>query len=186
MKHFSRSQQWILFFVALFILGLLFVEFYDPFFPKPPAVPSKEFVVEVSGDVDRPGIYIFPTPPTLRGAIDRAGGREGLLAHEEKNPSEVLTTGTLLTVSREPDGNVRIRLGRMEARKLLVFSIPLDLNRASVEDLCLLPGIGPSLAREIVTARKKRNGFRTLEELKEVSGIGETKWKTFRPYLTVR
>ena len=73
----------------------------------------------------------------------------------------------------------------MEANKLLVFSIPLDLNRASVEDLCLVPGIGESLAREIVNYRRSKGGFRSLEELKNVTGIGEQNWKSFQSYFKV-
>jgi competence protein ComEA len=74
----------------------------------------------------------------------------------------------------------------MEANKLLVFSIPLDLNRTSVEDLCLIPGIGESLAREIVTYRERRKGFRSVEELKSVKGIGKKKWKTFETFFMVK
>ena len=70
----------------------------------------------------------------------------------------------------------------MEARKLLVFSIPLDLNRVSVEDLCLIPGIGESLAKEIVSYREKRKGFRSVDDLKNVKGIGEKKWKEVKKY----
>jgi len=74
----------------------------------------------------------------------------------------------------------------MEARNLLVFSIPLDLNRVPVEDLCLIPGIGESLAREIVTYREKTGGFRAVEELKNVKGIGEKKWENFKPFFTLK
>jgi competence protein ComEA len=74
----------------------------------------------------------------------------------------------------------------MEANKLLTFSIPLDLNRVSVEDLRLIPGIGESLAREIVTYRERRKGFRAVEELKNVKGVGEKKYQSYKPFLTVR
>jgi len=73
-------------------------------------------------------------------------------------------------------------LARMDARKLLTFSIPLDLNRVSVKDLCLIPGIGESLATEIVSYRERRKGFRSVEELKNVKGIGEETWTKLRPF----
>jgi len=76
-------------------------------------------------------------------------------------------------------------LGRMEARKLLVFSIPVDLNRTSFEDLCLVPGIGESMARKIIAYRERRRGFRSVEELKEVDGIGEKNWQALRTFFTV-
>jgi competence protein ComEA len=55
-----------------------------------------------------------------------------------------------------------------------------------VEDLCLIPGIGESLAKEIVSYRERRKGFRSVEELKNVKGIGEKKWKAFTEFLVVR
>ena len=47
----------------------------------------------------------------------------------------------------KPQDEMRVKLGRMEAKKLLVFSIPLDLNQATMEDLCLISGVGESLAQ---------------------------------------
>jgi len=74
----------------------------------------------------------------------------------------------------------------MEARKLLALSIPLDLNRVSVDDLCLIPGIGESLAREIVSYRERRKGFRSVEELKNVKGIEEKKYRSLKAFFTAR
>jgi competence protein ComEA len=75
---------------------------------------------------------------------------------------------------------------RMAANKLLVFSIPLDLNRVSPEDLCFIPGIGESLAQEIITYRERRKGFRSVEELKNVKGIGEKKYQSFKTFFIIR
>ena len=81
---------------------------------------------------------------------------------------------------------ITIRIGRMSANKLLVFSIPLDLNLASLEDLCLIPGIGESLAREVLAYREKRKAFRSVEELRNVRGIGEKKYETLNKFLEVK
>ena len=74
----------------------------------------------------------------------------------------------------------------MAASKLLVFSIPLDLNRVTMEDLCLIPGIGESLAQEIMTHRESRKGFRSVEELKNVKGIGEKNYQTFKTFFIIK
>jgi len=76
------------------------------------------------------------------------------------SPVERLETGTLVTVAgktslKGSDAEIRVTLARMEAKKLLVFSIPLNLNRVSVEDLCLVPGIGEPWP-EIVTYRVRK------------------------------
>jgi competence protein ComEA len=220
MKYFSASQQWVLFFLALLLLGGLALKFY----PQPQSVPSensaKEIVVEVSGEVHQPGIYLFQESPNLREAIQRAGGLNETMRLDTTSFSTILETGTLLTITREssrihltplhpsplPPGEsekregplpkeqhqgmtqeeITIRIGRMAANKLLVFSIPLDLNLASLEDLCLIPGIGESLAREILAYREKRKAFRSVEELRNVRGIGEKKYETLNKFLEVK
>ena len=214
LKYFSLSQQWVLFGLAFFILGLVYLRFYHHPSPGPEAI-IKEYVVEVSGEIRNPGVYLFPNPPSLREAIERAGGLKEPARMDIPSSPEILETGTLLTISREfseaselrphpsplpgekennlitakPGGikqdEIKIKIGRMAANKLLVFSIPLDLNQVSMEDLCLIPGIGTSLAQEIITYREKRKAFRSVEELKGVKGIGEKKWKAFKSFFIV-
>jgi competence protein ComEA len=184
MKYFSLSQQRILLISALCLLGILYFKFYY-FSPAPAEKITKEVVVEVRGEIRKPGVYIFGHPPTLKEAIEKAGGFKEPFLLNEIPFSEPLGTGALLNVRKESQQEVRIKVETMEANKLLVFNIPLNLNRVSFEDLCLLPGIGESLAREIIAYRQKRKGFRSIEELKHVKGIGEKKWKTLKPFLTV-
>ena len=74
MKHLSLHQQWILFILALFLLGSLTFRFYYHPRPNSSGEPVKEIVVEVLGEVRQPGIYLFQNPPKLREAIERAGG----------------------------------------------------------------------------------------------------------------
>jgi len=63
------------------------------------------------------------------------------------------------------------------------FHGPLDLNRVLREDLFLIPGIGESLPQEIVTYRERRKGFLSVEKLKNVKGIAEKKFQSFKSYL---
>ena len=185
MKSFSLGQQWILFLLVLPILSLLYFRFYYHPISPPSEEIIREIVVEVTGEVRKPGIYIFQTPPTLQEALTKAGGLKEPALFDTSSSLEVLETGNLLTITKESSQEIKAKIGRMEAKKLLVFSIPLDLNRVSVEDLCLIPGIGESLAREIVAYRGRRKGFRTVEELKDVKGIGEKKWRVFKTFFWV-
>jgi competence protein ComEA len=204
MKYFSVSQQWVLFVVALLLLGILTFKFY--YYPPstPSGEPVKEVVVEVLGKVCQPGIYLFHNPPNLKEAIERAGGLKEAAQFDTIFSSTILETGTLLTVTREPSqippppplskggqkgiqqDDIKIRIGRMAANKLLVFSIPLDLNHVSVEDLCLIPGIGESLAQEMIAHRERRKGFRSVEELKNVRGIGGKKYQNLKGFFAAK
>ena len=62
---------------------------------------------------------------------------------------------------------------------------PLDLNTATAEELAGLPGIGPELAGRIVAYREEHGGFGSIEEIMEVSGIGEGKFAALEGWITV-
>jgi len=184
--HFSIGQQKVLFLLALFILAVLYFKFYFHSHAPPSEEIFKEVVVEVAGEVQKPGIYIFKSPPTLKEAIEKAGGLKEVALFNKNSFSEIIESETQINVTRESSEEIKVKLGRMEANKLLTFSIPLDLNRVSVEDLCLIPGIGESLAQEIVTYRTRQRGFRSVEGLKNVKGIGEKKYQNFKGFFIVR
>lgn len=61
----------------------------------------------------------------------------------------------------------------------------VDINRASAEDFAKLPGIGPTLARQIVDYRTKHGPFHRAEDLLIIKGIGSKKWKALRPLICV-
>ena len=58
---------------------------------------------------------------------------------------------------------------------------PLDLNQARLEELMELPGIGEKLAQRVVQYRKTHGGFRSVEDLRKVRGIGEKRMERLRP-----
>lgn len=64
-------------------------------------------------------------------------------------------------------------------------SQPVDLNRATVEVLEKLPGIGPSTAKAIVQFREKSGPFQRVEDLRAIRGISANKLEKLRPYVTV-
>jgi len=185
MKYFSLHQQWVLFVLALLLLGILYFKFYYHPLPSPSEGVVRETVVEVAGEVRNPGVYLFQNPPTLKEVIEKAGGLKETAQFNSPSSTEALETGTLLSINKESPQKIKVKMERMAANKLLVFSIPLDLNRVSMEDLCLIPGIGESLAQEIITYRERRKGFRSVEELKNVRGIGEKKFQSFKTYFVI-
>ena len=75
--------------------------------------------------------------------------------------------------------------GTAVSKKSEAITEPLDLNRASVEELQRLPGIGPKLAQRIVEARAK-TPFKSVDELRRVSGIGPKTLEKLRPLVTVK
>ena len=64
-------------------------------------------------------------------------------------------------------------------------AMAIDINKATVNDLQKLPGIGPGLAKQIVAYREKNGPFRRVEDLMVIKGIGFKKWKRIRPLVRV-
>jgi competence protein ComEA len=64
-------------------------------------------------------------------------------------------------------------------------AMAVDINKATANDLQKLPGIGPSLAKQIVAYREKHGPFRRVEDLMAIKGIGFKKWKEIKPFVRV-
>jgi competence protein ComEA len=184
-RFFSHRQQCFLLILGPFTLALLYFRFDFPSSPLPIQERDQEVVVEVLGEVKYPGIHLFRTSPTPVEVIERAGGPKKMAFSNRDFASLPLETGTLITLVKENPGQIKVNFGRMEARKRFVFSIPLDLNQATLEDLCLISGVGESLAREIITYRERRGAFRSVDELKEVKGIGKKNYLSLKPFVRV-
>lgn len=82
-----------------------------------------------------------------------------------------------------PDLRQVFTVSFMAPAQMLTLGIPLDLNRLQADELELLPGIGPRLAERIIRYRQKNGDFVSLEELKEVEGIGEKTFAQLSHYL---
>ena len=61
----------------------------------------------------------------------------------------------------------------------------VNVNTASAEELSLLPGVGPARAKKIVELRQQRGGFKRVEDLLEVKGIGDASLAKLRPYIAL-
>jgi competence protein ComEA len=62
----------------------------------------------------------------------------------------------------------------------------VNVNTATLEELVLLPGIGESRARQLIETRKRRGGFKSVDELLEVKGIGDASLERLRPHVTIQ
>jgi competence protein ComEA len=70
--------------------------------------------------------------------------------------------------------------------ELVLLGRPVDLNRASAEDLAAVPGLTPALAGAVVADRAERGRFETVDGLERVRGIGPVRLSRARPWLMVR
>lgn len=135
-------------------------------------------VVDVAGDVRRPGLVRLPPGARVADAIAAAGGlRPGA------------TSGALNLARKLVDGE-QVYVGSPPAAPGAppgVAASPglVDLNTATADDLDRLPGIGPVLADRIVAWRTAHGGFTSVDQLRQVDGIGARKFESLRPLVTV-
>ncbi|MFG2879760.1 helix-hairpin-helix domain-containing protein [Streptomyces sp. NPDC048337] len=128
-------------------------------------------VVDVSGKVRDPGVRRLPAGSRVEDALAAAGGVRPGTDTSGLNRARVLVDGEQVLVgapAQPPPGGAGPSPG------------PVSLGTATVEQLDGLPGVGPVLAQHIVDFRTARGGFRSVEELRQVNGIGERRFADLR------
>ncbi len=151
----------------------------------PNGSPSPQvLLVDVAGWVRRPGVYGFATGARVVDAIEAAGGARPDAALELLNLAAPLVDGTQVLVVRRgeapPAAAAPGAVGAAAAGGSLV-----NINTASATELEALPGIGEVIAQRIVDHRTANGSFATVDELMEVSGIGEAILEDVRDLVTV-
>jgi competence protein ComEA len=149
--------------------------------PRSTGSPDRLLVVDVAGEVRQPGVYRVPAGSRADAAIARAGG---VTRHAERaavNLAMPLHDGQQIVVPRRgaaPAGAVAPAGGASGTGS--PPAQPVSLSTATVEQLDTLDGIGPTLAARIVQYREAHGGFRSIDELRQVSGIGDKRFAALR------
>jgi competence protein ComEA len=145
-------------------------------------------VVDVAGKVRHPGVYRLPAGARVQDAVTAAGGITPGVDPISINLARKLTDGEQvvvgLTASGQPASGQPATGGAGPATGG-VGAGPVNLNTATAEQLDALPGVGPVLAQRIVDWRNQHGRFASVDELSNVSGIGDAKLADLKPLLTV-
>ncbi|WP_338399788.1 ComEA family DNA-binding protein [Streptomyces caatingaensis] len=141
--------------------------------PAAPAPPARGVVVvDVSGKVRHPGIRRLPPGSRVVDALEAAGGPSPGVDMTGLNRARVLTDGEQIVVGAPPNAPAPGASPAGGPPRPGAGGGPVSLNSATAEQLDALPGVGPVLARHIVDYRTEHGGFRSVEELRRVNGIG--------------
>lgn len=155
---------------------------------------SKELViVHITGAVRTPGIVKLPEGARIEDAIDKAGGLTEDADISDVNLAYVLEDGIKIkipTISEEKneeiiisssgEGIVEKEISNNSENKII------NINKANETDFQTLPGIGASLAGRIVEYRNSNGKFNEIEDIKNVSGIGESKYENIKNLICVK
>ncbi|KAK1179204.1 ComEA family DNA-binding protein [Streptomyces sp. NBS 14/10] len=145
-------------------------------------------VVDVSGKVRDPGVHRLRSGSRVADALKAAGGTRLGADLSGLNRARVLTDGEQIVVGTPPaltpTGSgpaVTAESGGAAGGAGSAPAGPVSLNSATVDQLDTLPGVGPVLARHILDYRTQHGGFRSVDELREVNGIGDRRFADLRP-----
>ena len=169
---------------------------------------EKKIYVYITGEVNVPGVVILNKGSRIVDAINAAGGTTAKANTSKVNLVYVLEDGMKVNIPNNNDlknnpdfeyitmnsgdgaeadyssGNKEKNTEREEESSYKKYSI-VNINTATQTELETLPGIGPSLALKIITYRKENGKFSSIDEIKNVSGIGESKFESLKSYITV-
>jgi competence protein ComEA len=147
--------------------------------------PSRTWVIEMGGAVKNPGIYTFGDPPTGYQAIERAGGLMDNHPLASDMFPQTLDSGTLVEVKHSKHQPLQLIVSPMTSTKRLVLGVPIKLNRATVEDLVILPRMSKVLAQRIIDFRHSQGPYKSWDDLRRVKGVGPKNIRHFSSYLEV-
>lgn len=149
--------------------------------PPPAAEAAPAVTVHVAGAVARPGVYRLEAGARVLDAIDAAGGAGRDANADALNLAAPVADGSRVYVPVVGEEVVAPPPADAGASPP---SGPVDVNRASIDELDALPGVGPATAAAIVTERQRNGPFLTVDDLERVPGIGPAKLASLRDLVT--
>jgi competence protein ComEA len=157
----------------------------DPPASSPPATDDPgpgsggRLYVDVAGEVRRPGLYRVARGSRVAVAVGLAGGFTRGADSTQVNLAAPLQDGQQVIVPPRGAGGAAASSGAGGPGG----KRPVSLSTASADDLDSLDGIGPTLAQRIVQYRQAHGGFRSIDELRQVDGIGDKRFQQLRKAL---
>ena len=142
---------------------------------------TETLFVHVSGCVANPGLYELEEGSRLASAIEAAGGFTEDAACDSVNLARRLEDGEMVVVLPMSAGSG----ANEEIPEVKTASSLININTATAEELEQLPGIGPSTAQKIVSDRMANGSFKSPDDLKRVTGIGDKKFETISALICV-
>ncbi|MBC7247844.1 MAG: helix-hairpin-helix domain-containing protein [Actinobacteria bacterium] len=190
LDRLSALPHWQLAFIAVLAVGVLAGGFFllRPA-PRPrgelhvageeAAAEPRVLTVHVAGAVARPGVVRLQEGARVLDAVEGAGGPLPEADLDALNLAQPVQDGQKISVPRkgENGGSTQGEGGKSSGK--------VNINTADADELEKLPGIGPTLAERIVSYRENNGGFRSVEDLKKVSGIGEKKFAELRDLVEI-
>ncbi len=137
---------------------------------------NDEIVVYISGEVNSPDVYTLPNGSRVVDLVELAGG-----VTDNANVNDIN-----LSKKIKDEDHIHIpAVGETTSTTSSNNGYPININTATKEQLKTLPNIGDVTADNIIKYREENNGFKNIEEIKNVSRIGDTMFQNLKDYIIV-
>ncbi|WP_338433857.1 helix-hairpin-helix domain-containing protein [Ligilactobacillus saerimneri] len=162
--------------------------------------PTKEVAlyVDIKGAIKHPGVYKIASNERVSTVIQRAGGLLEQADIQRVNLAQKLADQAVIYIPRVGEETVGECVTFIEQPSATTTTAPtsgatststaegkVNLNTASKDDLTKLTGIGPKKAEQILAYRQEHGAFKSIDEIKQVSGIGEKTFTSIKDQLTI-
>ena len=145
---------------------------------------GNNILIQITGEVINSGAYVFDKEPSLKELIVRAGGLKVKLITKKWDKNPYLTQGTSIQISSE-NGYIKVATGSIPAVYKITLKIPISINTANHEELDTIPDIGPKLAQKIINYRSIYGPLKTVDEVKNIPGMGKVRYLKIKPYIGI-
>jgi competence protein ComEA len=159
--------------------------------PSNPTTPV-QVRIYITGAVVHPDVYVLPQGSIIKDAVRAAGGFTGEADWDRINQALELKDQQHVHIPRLGESDAPLPVPEestgQTGQESQATSAPgglIDLNTATLEQLDSLPGIGPAIAQRIIDYREQVGGFKTIEEITEVKGIGDATLAKIKDQITV-
>ncbi len=152
--------------------------------------PTAQICVYITGEVEDPGVVYLDEGSRVSDAIETCGGMTSQASKESLNLARVLQDGEQIDVisieaAAAQADPVSVSPSASTASSSSGANGVVNINTADATELQTLSGIGESKAKKIIDYREKNGAFRSIEDLSNVSGIGEKTVENLREYICV-
>ena len=143
---------------------------------------GEKIIVEVAGEVKKPGLYSVQKGTTIHDCIYMAGGITKDGNAESIKPDKIVYEPCKIEVGRKTQYDVKAQFGKGDYSS----QNPCDINSATKDQLMKLPGIGETLALRIINYRETVGEFKESDQIMQVDGIGKGKYEEIKDLIIAR
>lgn len=149
---------------------------------------DEKIKVYITGEINNPGVIELSEGDRIEDAINKAGGITENASLDKVNLAYKLEDGQKIYIPNINDKEVEV-LSTENGEDVINETTKggkININNASVEKLCQIPGVGEALAQRIIDYRTENGKFKNIEDLKNVSGIGDKKFENVKNYIEAK